>query len=807
MFALIGAVAVLQACGGGGSSSGGSDNPPQGGVTGGVAVDPYLVGAVFQEVTPAAVVVQESSPSGVNGAFSFPKPLTAGNLVMSVVGGQHNGVPYNVTLKRRVDVSSGTIVASPLTTLVADNTLTPAQVVGMLNSATGGALTVDDLFADPMARLLDGDVSASDRYLLASSIASSVALQVLGGNVGSADLDDVVAAVAPKLVTVLASAGSPQAVASAAAAVADYVARNADSAQEAQSLAAQVQPALITLLVQAAAGGQNATIVESGGTLVAGTSAGTVADHLAKGMDALDAAVSSGATDKFLEAANRFAAAAALVNVDETATTNDRDRARFFGAVARLGVLAQPYSDGNADGLQDLGDILDGFGLGGTAAQRSSLETFDMETCVTHSETYYPGYTYTWQECEAKPFSNDSPRSGELQAFFSNQVGSALKAAVSLLDGVSATFTAQVRHSDQIVEIDYTDALVIKAMAQALLADLNVQAAYDLDVDLDKLRRDTEADGYEVETFLSEYPMFMKLKDSATVAATLPAARQYARGAVASLQLALASLEGEVDGQANDLIRFSRETCSYSGYQYTCTQHYNEPAQTAEIESVLAQIDSVLAANGAYTLTMETPDASDDITVDVDKLFAGIDLRAKFPSVYTAGAFHDRPGMFPDPTFGGFLVSGALRPNEDLDGDGSPDLFGGYTYFFEDYLLGTYSLSWPFVAEANTWVADRFTFQAGNRFDWVRTVNSNSYPPVPPVTITYAGTYSTQANVLTLTFDSVGPNGVATVVVTSADELEDGGYWFGGNAVFKDALGTLLVPSWPGMHWYRYYYY
>ena len=53
---------LLAACGGGGGFS--TDAPTAGVVTQGIAVDPYIIGAVFQELEEGTgTVLQESSPS------------------------------------------------------------------------------------------------------------------------------------------------------------------------------------------------------------------------------------------------------------------------------------------------------------------------------------------------------------------------------------------------------------------------------------------------------------------------------------------------------------------------------------------------------------------------------------------------------------------------------------------------------------------------------------------------------------------------------------------------------------------------
>jgi hypothetical protein len=103
---------VLTGCGG---SGGGSSDPVSDSTTSStgssttsstvIAVDPYIVGAVFNEITADGDVVQTSDASDENGRAVFHQVLTSGNLVVMVNPGLHNGVPFQGTLKFKVDSS------------------------------------------------------------------------------------------------------------------------------------------------------------------------------------------------------------------------------------------------------------------------------------------------------------------------------------------------------------------------------------------------------------------------------------------------------------------------------------------------------------------------------------------------------------------------------------------------------------------------------------------------------------------------------------------------------------------------------
>jgi predicted CxxxxCH...CXXCH cytochrome family protein len=186
------AVLLLSACGGGGVST---DAITGGTVTQGIAVDPYIVGAVFQEIEPGTgMILQESSPSDETGMFSFDEPLTPGSVVELVPNtGLHGGAPYDGVLRRLVGTDDdGSVVVSPLTTLLA-NGATPDGLVAAFNDAGLTGLSVADLDADPMAGLayMTTGVADQDLKLLQASMAANAYMEVTGNfEAGMHELND-----------------------------------------------------------------------------------------------------------------------------------------------------------------------------------------------------------------------------------------------------------------------------------------------------------------------------------------------------------------------------------------------------------------------------------------------------------------------------------------------------------------------------------------------------------------------------------------------------------------------------------------
>ena len=398
---------------------------------------------------------------------------------------------------------------------------------------------------------------------------------------------------------------------------------------------------------------------------------GTVASNLSTGSGKLQAALSSNSTDDFLASANAYGAAATLIATDTSASQASKDQANFFGAAARLALLANPYSStASAGALNSFGDMLDAFGLGGTQAQRGRIDKLQVLDCNV-------------QGCVLKTFPPGCPRSRDVQAFLLNKLGQALEGAAAMLGKVSSGFQLQQSFRGMVVKFDQTDALFLKGVAEAMLAQVRFQKAYDLDFDMAALQATITAQRrsgtvtYRVPDFLNANPNFLKLADAASLASGKAALLE----AIHSLQAAVTSLRAETGDQSHDFIKLVDTQCNYYPSQYSCTNVYNAPQQLADVDYWLAQAESVVSASGPMTLTMRTPDTADDVTINPSKFFAGIDMRSKLPNTWSAGGLGNSPGFFPDPSFGGVLVT-PLPVNRDLDGDGSPDWLMGVLHGF-----------------------------------------------------------------------------------------------------------------------------
>jgi len=160
------AVLLLAGCGSS-TNSAGDGTSVSGPAAQGVLVDPYIVGAVLQEIgADGGVLQRQSTPTQADGSFSFPGPLTPGSTITIKPSPipKHNGVDYHGILKRKVGSNaSGTVVVSPLTTLLAGGA-SEQQVLDRFAASGLSGLSSADLYADPMAAISQtGAVTAGSR--------------------------------------------------------------------------------------------------------------------------------------------------------------------------------------------------------------------------------------------------------------------------------------------------------------------------------------------------------------------------------------------------------------------------------------------------------------------------------------------------------------------------------------------------------------------------------------------------------------------------------------------------------------------
>ena len=195
------ASAMFFGCGSGGSSSSSTTDSTSDDSTAavtGVASDPYIYNATFDEVAVDGTVLQSSvAPSSMTGQFSFASPLTVGSSIVMTMSSDishatpgGNLSPYNgQQLTRSVSQSmvdaiaaGDAITVTPLTTYahqlqVATEGLTEVDAIGqMVSMINNPDITAENLFANPMAPFeTDGDHNPE---LLQASMAFNMAAGV-----------------------------------------------------------------------------------------------------------------------------------------------------------------------------------------------------------------------------------------------------------------------------------------------------------------------------------------------------------------------------------------------------------------------------------------------------------------------------------------------------------------------------------------------------------------------------------------------------------------------------------------------------
>ncbi|ADH86470.1 hypothetical protein [Desulfurivibrio alkaliphilus] len=144
----------------------GNDEATIAGITGGVVVDPYIVGATFFEDVNGNGRWDEgeqiSTPSDEQGRFAFATPVPAGNAIIMLERGTHQGLPFAGQLMHLVaEEDSDTVVVTPLTTLSA-RAFADGDISSLLTAVNG--YRDYDLAVDPMAGLvgLNGSVNQDD---------------------------------------------------------------------------------------------------------------------------------------------------------------------------------------------------------------------------------------------------------------------------------------------------------------------------------------------------------------------------------------------------------------------------------------------------------------------------------------------------------------------------------------------------------------------------------------------------------------------------------------------------------------------
>jgi hypothetical protein len=624
---------ILAGCGGSSSSSSTSSSSSV------VASDPYIYGAVFNEIAEdGSTVLQASTLSTITGDFTFSSALTEGStLKMSTTEGVSHatldGTTYSYEgelLTRRVtadvvtSAASGTVAITPLTTL-ADRLQTAAEesgetltedevkeaIVAMLGDDT--TVTVDDLFEDPMAAV---EADGEDTDLLVASMAVAFALEA-----SDDDFEATLEASLELVETVFDTDAEIEDQLVALVAIAEVVSDADDILEVVENFDEDDIEDIVEAVADLAA--EDTLVIEEDGSVEI-SNAQTVFDALLDSVtDQLEDVYAyegeSINADIFDLAADLASIKSTLdANVDLEIDDDDLEMVNFFYAFGRVALLMDPLTDDSSDGLETLGDVLDAFGVDTSEDYRLSGD-FAIET-----------------------FPETTPTTDELQSFLYLSAATELQTAITALEAISTDFSYELSDT----EFDYSDVYYVDAAANASLFQISLQQGLNISADIKDLA-DADDDDYTLGEALDDQDLqdtLLKTKD----ATALASAQAYGIVAVNGMLNCIDAIRAETDDQADDFLSF-----------------YDD--EEADIEQTEADLNDALdVLNGEATFT--NSDGTTD-TVDLTGFFAGtIDLNSLLPTITD-----DEPGMFPDETLAGMLT-GDMDINEDSDEDGIPDI-------------------------------------------------------------------------------------------------------------------------------------
>ena len=310
--------------------------------------------------------------------------------------------------------------------------------------------------------------------------------------------------------------------------------------------------------------------------------------------------------------------------------TNDADTARFFYAVTRVAALGyDTYSDSIPNnGLNNMGDILDGFGAPADDTQRSIISSISFPD----------------------PLPNASPTGSELQNFMTDIAIPELQGAIANLDAVSQSFNREWTEpfDKESVESDYGDVLFFRSLFKGSLASIYIQYAYNLDVDIDNFVNTDKT----IEQFLNDEPQFLSL--TATPDNDLALGKTNLDSGLEDLGDAIEWIDAETDDQDDDYVNLNLS--DYTADRISKAQ--------ADIDDARYSLDGPTFVNGNGNHS--------GWELDLSNFFAGLDFRS--PNLLPGFSDNHATGLFPDGTFAGTFGAG-IDLNEDGDpADGTADV-------------------------------------------------------------------------------------------------------------------------------------
>ena len=315
-----------------------------------------------------------------------------------------------------------------------------------------------------------------------------------------------------------------------------------------------------------------------------------------------------------------------------TVSTNTKDVSRVLYALARA-VTAGTTASSNASGsFTTAGSMVSGYGctLSGSSFTLTSILASQLDQIDCPRSSALPG---------------TAPTGSEALLFMKTSVYDELSAVLTLLDGVTSTYSDTWTANDfgaefidygEVVDVDYGDVLVFKGWIKYVMAQILINASYDMNVDIDATLGTA---GGTFQTFLTNNSSALGL--GTDYLTNLDSAKMLLSSAVDDFRSAITFIGAETDDQSDDLM------------DLTAADRTTADAHLQDFQSSLS---------GATTFT----EGTSSLSLDVSRFFTGLSIRAVLPTI----SGDEVTSLFPDSTMGGIFPNDAYNfAGESLNND------------------------------------------------------------------------------------------------------------------------------------------
>ena len=332
------------------------------------------------------------------------------------------------------------------------------------------------------------------------------------------------------------------------------------------------------------------------------------------------------------------------VNLAANSSGNDADTARFMLAITRVAALGfDTLSDGSAQDMGRLGDLLDLFGVADNDNRANWVLIKQPVSLPTNSPTGNNlrdfNYDVIRPELQAAALNFDAVSTGFDTTYITENGG-----LINITRNPFSTFDFN-GVSSTTINVDRGDALFFSGYIRSLIANVELQRAYNLNVDIDVAKNNDQTieNVKATNTGLLGQPDLTKLAEAKATIST----------ALANIKSAIEFVETESDDQIDDLTTIDASV------------------DTIEIKT---WIDETLASINGSATNIGTA------SIDLQMFFnSGVVLDDTTLPGIAGNNVDPTDGFFDDPTMGNVILDidnapGIQSLNEDLNSDGIADI-------------------------------------------------------------------------------------------------------------------------------------